>query len=321
MAVHSHNHAHDHAHSDGRSDAAARGHSHTHDGIDWSSRLNFLRQADELDAEARAVVARRLVRTLPDKPTVLDVGCGAGGMSVALVEALSARGGGTVVLVDSTPELLDAAAHAARSAATYGTDTTRATVQVRPVLADLATERPVEIAGPAQLVWASNVVHHLPDQRAAVTALVEAIAPGGWLALAEGGLTGKFLPYDLGIGEPGLQDRLSAARAEWFVRMREDTTDSVRLSGGWNLLLSDTGLVDVTAFSYLIDHPAPPKPAVRDWAVDQLRWHDEVAGHLLHPADRRTVKQLLDPQDPAYLGLRDDVFLLTANTVYLGRKP
>ncbi|TQM80914.1 methyltransferase family protein [Saccharothrix saharensis] len=292
-----------------------------HDGIDWSSRLTFLRQADELDAESRRVVARRLVRALPDQPTVLDVGCGAGGMSVALVEALTARGGGTVVLVDGTPELLDAATTAARSAATYGTDTTTATVRVRPVLADLAAERPVDLAGPAQLVWASNVVHHLPDQRAAVLGVIEAVAPGGWLALAEGGLSGRFLPYDLGVGEPGLQDRLSAARAEWFVRMRENTTGSVRLSGGWNLVLSEGGLVDVTAFSYLVDHPAPPKQAVRDWAVNQLMWYEEVAGDALHPADRRTVRQLLDPQDPAFLGLRDDVFLLTANTVYVGRKP
>ncbi|MFJ6675899.1 class I SAM-dependent methyltransferase [Actinosynnema sp. NPDC091369] len=305
MAAHSHNH----------------GHAHSHDGIDWSSRLTFLRQADELDAESKRVVARRLVRALPDQPTVLDVGCGAGGMSVALVEALTARGGGTVVLVDGTPELLDAATTAARSAATYETDTTTATVRVRPVLADLATERPVDLAGPAQLVWASNVVHHLPDQRAAVLGLIEAVAPGGWLALAEGGLSGKFLPYDLGVGEPGLQDRLSAARAEWFVRMRENTTGSVRMSGGWNLVLSEGGLVDVTAFSYLVDHPAPPKQAVRDWAVNQLKWYEEVAGDALHPADRRTVRQLLDPQDPAFLGLRDDVFLLTANTVHVGRKP
>ncbi|ONI92428.1 SAM-dependent methyltransferase [Saccharothrix sp. ALI-22-I] len=303
MAAHSHNHA------------------RTHDGIDWSSRLNSLRQADELDAEAQRVVARRLVRSLPDKPTVLDVGSGAGGMSVALVEALSARGGGTVVLVDAVPELLDAATNAARSAATYETDTTTATVRVRPVLADLATERPVELAGPAELVWASNVVHHLPDQRAAVLGLIEAVAPGGWLALAEGGLEGKFLPFDLGIGEPGLQDRLAAARAQWFLRMRENTDGSVRMHGGWNVVLADAGLVDVTAFTYLIDHPAPPKQAVRDWAVNRLKWLADVAGDLLHPADRRTVEQLLDPQDPAFLGLRDDVFLLIANTVHLGRKP
>ncbi|GAA3459553.1 methyltransferase domain-containing protein [Saccharothrix longispora] len=280
----------------------------------------MLRQADELDAEAHRVVARRLVRALPDTPTVLDIGCGAGGMAVAFTEALVARGGGTVVLVDATPELLDAATSAARSAAAYGGDTTSAPVRVRPVLADLAAERPVDLAGPAQLVWASNVVHHLPDQRSAVAGLVEAVAPGGWLALAEGGLEGKFLPWDLGVGEPGLQERLAAARAQWFVRMREDTHGSVRMSGGWNTVLADLGLLDVTAFSYLVDHPAPAGQAVRDWAVDRLRWFAEIAGDLLHPADRRTVRQLLDPGDPAYLGSRDDVFLLLANTVHLGRR-
>ncbi len=302
---------------------AAHSHHHvrTHDGIDWSSRLNALRQADELDADARRVVARRIVRPLPDHPTVLDVGCGAGGMAVALVEALSARGGGTVVLVDATPELLDAATTAARTAAAYEGDTAKAAVKVRPVLADLVTERPVDLAGPVQLVWASNVVHHLPDQRAAVAGLVEAIAPGGWLALAEGGLEGKFLPWDLGVGEPGLQDRLAAARAHWFALMRENTEGSVRMPGGWNTVLAELGMLDVTAFSFLVDHPAPAKQAVRDWAVERLRWHHEVAGHLLHPDDRRTTRRLLDPQDPAYLGLRDDVFLLMASTVHLGRRP
>ncbi|MFT7841164.1 class I SAM-dependent methyltransferase [Saccharothrix sp. BKS2] len=293
----------------------------TQDGIDWSSRLAFFRQVDELDAEARRVVARRLVRPLPDRPTVLDVGCGTGGMAVALVEALSARGGGTLVLVDGTPEMLDAATTAARSAAAYESDTTTASVRVRPVLADLSTERPVDLAGPAQLVWASNVVHHLPDQRAAVAGLVEAVSPGGWLALAEGGLDGKFLPWDLGVGEPGLSDRLSGARAHWFALMRENIEGAVRLPGGWNTVLADLAMLDITAFSYLVDHPAPPRQAVRDWAVNQLTWHRDVAGHLLHPSDRETVRRLLDPQDPAYLGLRDDVFLLTAGTVHLGRKP
>ncbi|MBY8850800.1 class I SAM-dependent methyltransferase [Saccharothrix sp. MB29] len=286
--------------------------------MDWSARLTRLRQADELDAEAHRVVTRRLVRALPDNPTVLDVGCGAGGMAVAFTEALVARGGGTVVLVDATPELLDAATSAARSAAAYGGDTTSAPVRVRPVLADLAAERPVDLAGPAQLVWASNVVHHLPDQRSAVAGLVEAVAPGGWLALAEGGLEGKFSRGTWGGAR--LAERLAAARAQWFVRMREDTHGSVRMSGGWNTVLADLGLLDVTAFSYLVDHPAPAGQAVWDWAVDRLRWFAEIAGDLLHPADRRTVPQLLDPDDPAYQGSRDDLFLLLANTVHLGRR-
>lgn len=294
---------------------------HTHDGIDWATRLIALRRADELGADALRVVARRLVRSLPDNPTVLDIGSGAGGMSVALVEALCARGGGTVILVDAVPELLDAATTSARTAATYETDSSTPTVHVRPVLADLAAENATDFAPPADLVWASRVVHHLPDQRQGVAKLVDTLAPGGWLALVEGGLEPKFLPWDLGVGEPGLPERLVQARGEWFTRMREQIPGAVRLPVGWNIVLAEAGLLDVSAFSYLVDHPAPAKPTVREFAIERLKWLFDVAGDRLHPADRTAVRRLLDPQDAEYVGLRDDVFLLQADTVHLGRKP
>ncbi|HEX6344233.1 class I SAM-dependent methyltransferase [Umezawaea sp.] len=294
---------------------------HTHDGIDWPSRLIAMRRADELHADALRVVARRLVRALPDNPTVIDVGSGAGGMSVALTEALCARGGGTVVLVDAVPELLDAATTRARAAASYESDSTTTTVRVRPVLADIATEEPTEFAAAAHLVWASNVLHHLPDQRQGAVNLIGALAPGGWFALAEGGLDTRCLPWDLGVGEPGLQDRLAAARDQWFTRMREQIPDVVRLTAGWNIVLADAGLHDVSAFSYLVDHPAPTKPVVRDSIEDWLRWRHDVTGDLLHPADRAALRTLLDPSDPNYVGLREDVFFLQTNTVHTGQKP
>jgi len=279
-----------------------------------------MRRADELHADALRVVARRLVRALPDNPTVIDVGSGAGGMSVALTEALCARGGGTVVLVDAVPELLDAAATAARSAATYESDSKTTTVRVRPVLADIATEEPTEFAAAAHLVWASRVLHHLPDQREGANNLISALAPGGWFALAEGGLETRCLPWDLGIGEPGLQDRLAAARDHWFTRMREQIPNAIRLTMGWNVVLTEAGLHDVGAFSYLVDHPAPTKPIVRDSIEDWLRWRADVIGDLIHPADRTAVRALLDPTDPNYIGLREDVFFLQANTVHIGQK-
>jgi SAM-dependent methyltransferase len=282
--------------------------------------LIAMRRADELHAEALRVVARRLVRALPDNPTVIDVGAGAGGMTVALTEALCARGGGTVVVVDAVPELLDAATSLARAAAAYESDTTTTTVRIRPVLADVASEQPTEFASAAHLVWASNVLHHLPDQRKSAVHLIDALAPGGWFALAEGGLETRCLPWDLGVGEPGLQDRLAGARGDWFTRMREQIPGAVRLPVGWNLVLAEAGLHDVSAFSYLVDHPAPTKPVVRESIEDWLRWRSDVIGDLLHPADRATVRRLLDPQDQEYIGLRDDVFFLRTNTVHIGQK-
>ena len=132
---------------------------HTHDGIDWAARVTAAKRTAELEAEALRVVARRLVGPLPDGPTVLDVGCGAGAMSVPLAEALAARGGGTLVLVDAVPELLDVATKAARAAGN---------VAVKAVLADMAAEDPLGFAGPVDLAWGSRVIHHLPDQQKAL---------------------------------------------------------------------------------------------------------------------------------------------------------
>ncbi|WP_285746207.1 class I SAM-dependent methyltransferase [Lentzea sp. NBRC 105346] len=285
---------------------------HTHDGIDWAARVAAARRTAELEAEALRVVARRLVRPLPDNPTVYDVGCGVGAMSVPLAEALAARGGGTLVLVDAVPEVLDAATSAARSLGA---------LTVKPVLADLASEDPAGFGKPADLVWASRVVHHLPDQLKAVKRLVGALAPGGWLALAEGGLEGRMLPWDLGVGEPGLQDRLAAARAEWFCTMREGIPGAVQLPVGWNVALGDAGLGEISAFSFVIDHPAPAKQVVRDWAVERLGWLAEVCGPRLHASDRAALRRLLNPRDSEFLGARDDVFMLMTDTVHMGRKP
>ncbi|KAA2262822.1 class I SAM-dependent methyltransferase [Solihabitans fulvus] len=285
---------------------------HTHDGVDWPARLVALRRADQTQTAELRTVAERLVSATCEQPTVLDIGSGAGGMSVALASELDKRGGGTLILVDAVPELLDAATSAARAAA-------NGAVRVRPVLADVAKEPLRDLVPPADLIWAARVVHHLPDQRHGLDQLVGALAPGGWLALAEGGLETRCLPWDIGIGAPGLQDRLAAARAEWFASMRADMPDSTRLPVGWNIALAEAGLGEVSAFSYLIDHPAPISRVVADSVMDWLRWLGDVSVDKVSDEDTETVRRLLDPDDPAYVGSRQDVFLLQTLTVHLGR--
>ena len=173
----------------------------------------------------------------------------------------------------------------------------------------------------ADLVFASFVVHHLPDQQRGLDQLADLLQPGGRLAVVEGGLEPRCLPWDLGVGEPGLQGRLVAALDEWFRRMRAGMDGSVRLPVGWDLALAEAGLVDVHAFSYLIDRPAPPTDQVHAAVLQRLSWLREVAGPWLGEPDLRTLDQLLDPQSPHYLSRRDDVFLLSAETVYLGTSP
>jgi hypothetical protein len=151
-----------------------------------------------------------------------------------------------------------------------------------------------------------------------VTALASWLAPGGCLALAEGGLSMRCLPWDVGIGEPGLQDRLIAAHGTWFHGMRTGIPGSVRLPVGWNRVLADAGLTGVTAFSYLIDVPAPLDDTGRAAVVSWLGWMARVDSDLLGADDIATIGRLLDPDDVAYVGGRDDIFLLKASTVHLG---
>lgn len=285
---------------------------HTHDDIDWADRLAQLRMADTLDAGALAPVARRLVGGLPARPTVVDVGCGAGGMSVLFARELARGDGGTVVLVDATPELLAEAQRAVGAAAAE-------TVEVVGAPGDLADPGLAGRVPAADLVWASGVVHHVGDQQAALRTLAGLLRPGATLAISEGGLEMRCLPLDLGIGRPGFEHRLLAARAEWFTRMRAGITGSVAMPYGWPRALREAGLEDVESFGALIDHPMPGSDLLREYVVHRVGWLAGSLGEWLDADDRATAAALTDPESPDFLGKRDDLYLLGAKAIHSGR--
>lgn len=286
----------------------------THDDIDWASRLTELRRLDALERAAVHEVAEKLAGGAPPDAVVVDAGCGAGGMSAALASVLRNNGGGTLVLVDAVEELLDAARESATAA---GGDA----VSVSAVAADVATEPLGSTVPEADLVWASAMVHHLPDQQAGVAALAAMLAPGGVLALAEGGTPQQFLPWDIGLGRPGLEARLNMARDDWFGELRAGIHGAVPMPYGWTTALTRAGLEDATSFSYLVEHPAPASEAARRYAVARFTWLAETVGDRLSAADREVVTALVDPGGPHFLGARDDVFLLYARTVHTARRP
>lgn len=284
---------------------------HSHDGMDWAGAVARLRASDDLLREEWGELARRLVQ--PQTRVVLDVGSGAGGMSAAFAEAM-ADTGGTVVLIDSAPQLLDAAEARVRAVAP-------AQVEVRVVSADADSDELFDLAPPADLVFASFVMHHLPDQQRGLNRLAELLNPGGQLAVVESGLEERNLPWDLGVGEPGLEGRLMAARGDWFGDMRAGIDGSVRLPVGWNMALADAGLADVRTFSHLVDKPPPPTGEVREAVLRRLTWLRELTEPRLSESDLHTLDLLLDPSSGHYLGQRDDIFVLAAATVYLGTAP
>jgi SAM-dependent methyltransferase len=220
--------------------------------------------------------------------------------------------------VDAEPELL--ATVRERLAARSGP---RARVEL--VTADLGEGvGPVRAAlsGPADLVWASASVHHVGDQQAAVDALAGLLGAGGRLALAEDGLPARHLPWDLGIGEPGLELRLDAANERWFARMRSELPGSVRMPYGWTQALRRAGLTGVTTRTTLREQPAPLSESDRQRVAERFgRWVDRVRPTgLLDPADLAAWDRLRDPEDPAWLGHRTDLFRLTARSVHLGAR-
>ncbi len=269
----------------------------------------------ENPAEAEAVFLDAHLALLADLPVrhgdaVADIGPGAGSVTVALARAVGASG--RVYAVDHDPEMLEAVARAVRAAGVAE--------RVMPVHHDL-DDGPPPLPEPVAVAWSSACVHHALDWRAAVAGLAGLLSFGGVLALAEGGLPARCLPWDVGVGRPGLEIRLDEAHNRWFTDWFEHRPGVTRPDRDWVNLLADAGLVDVGSRSALVDVSAPLPDDVRAAVVRELAARVDRARRFLTEDDVEAWSRLLDPADPAWLGSRTDLALLTALTVHRGRAP
>jgi ubiquinone/menaquinone biosynthesis C-methylase UbiE len=284
-----------------------RGHDghHAHDDIDWATMAGVLSAWDELEADRyQAIVSWLGVRA---GDVVVDVGSGAGGMAAALLEAVGPTG--AAIMVDGEPELLAIASDRAGRPG-HDLDTVRVDLEQQSLSSALGGRQ-------VDLVYASAVVHHLDDEVAALTDFAAVVRPGGRVAVVEGGLDNRFLPADCGIGEPGLEGRLSATTDSWFWNEVRPTTETVRTGWGWNMLLTEAGLVDVVTRSFLLDLPPPLGEQARRVVRGVFERHLGRADG----DDRETLIRLLDDNDPRSIMRRPDVFVLGARTVHAGTVP
>lgn len=292
-----HGHRHDHRHD------------HEHTDVDWAEMAPMMETQAELFTPVYEQALAWLAEEVSEPGLIVDAGSGPGVVSCLFAETFP---GARVLAVDATEPLLERArARAARQ-------------EVADRFATLAGELPGvldELPYPADLLWASRSLHHLGDQRAALTAFADRLAPGGTLALLEGGLPSRFLPRDLGIGRPGLQARLDVVEAEWFTRMRDGLPDSVAETEDWPALLTAAGLKHTRTRSFLLDLPAPASDRARAYVAAYLARVRDTAADGLDAADRATLDRLLDPADPAGVHRRPDVFVLGACTVHTAVRP
>ncbi|MFF9902292.1 class I SAM-dependent methyltransferase [Streptomyces olivaceus] len=301
--------AHDHRHHHGPGHGPGHASQHDHADVDWAAMAPLLEAQAELYTPLYRQAMDWLAREVTDPGLIVDAGSGPGVVSCLFADAFP---GARVVAADGAAPLLGrAAARAARLglADRFGT------------LAGDLPDALGKLEYPADLLWASQSLHHLADQRAALAAFGSHLAPGGTLAILEGGLPARFLPRDLGIGRPGLQDRIRAVEADVFSAMRGDLPGTVAETEDWPAMLTAAGLRHTGTRSFLLDLPAPLSDAARDYVTTSLSRLREQIGEGLDDGDRATLDRLLDPGDEASAHRRRDVFVLVAHTVYTAVRP
>ncbi|MEU6996162.1 class I SAM-dependent methyltransferase [Streptomyces sp. NPDC046465] len=248
-----------------------------------------------------------LKRWAPAPGVVVDVGSGPGALSFLLADAFpEAR----IVAADPEEALLARARERAGNeglAGRFGT--------VRAALPDDIDDVPQ-----ADLLWLCKSLHHVGDQGAALSALAGRLAPGGAIALLEGGLAARYLPRDIGFGRPGLLARIEAADEEWFAGMRAGLDGAKDATEDWPALLTGAGLRYEATRSFLLDLPAPLSADARAHVVTEFTRRREMHADRLAADDLAAIDRLLDEDDPQSLHRRADLFLLTAQTVHVAVK-
>ncbi|WP_317232775.1 class I SAM-dependent methyltransferase [Clavibacter capsici] len=247
---------------------------------------------------------RRLARDTAGR-VVVDLGAGTGTGTVALARRF---GRADVHAVDASDAML---ARVAERAVVDGLAD-----RIHPVRADLDDRWPA--LPPADVVWASLVLHEVADPARLLARVRDGLAPGGILAVVEMDGPPRFLPDDLdpALARPGLADRLDDAVTHGG-------------TGGpshpdWAPWLEDAGLVDVATRAFPIDpDPADPiagsatLPYARAWLA---RVRDRSADRL-DAADRAALDALLDADGPHALARIPDLRLRGTRTAYVGRRP
>ena len=138
---------------------------------DWDART-YDRVADPMTRWGTAVLDRL---PLHGGERVLDAGCGTGRVTEQLLERMGADGG-TVVALDGSPAMVDAARE---RLARFGD-------QVEYVVADLG--RPLPLDPPVDAILSTATFHWVPDHDALFANLAAVVRPGGWLVAQCGGV-------------------------------------------------------------------------------------------------------------------------------------
>jgi ubiquinone/menaquinone biosynthesis C-methylase UbiE len=208
----------------------------------------------------RPITARLLAcAQIREGMRVLDLGCGAGDVSMLAAELVGPAG--SVVGVDRDPNIVALASERARAAGQKSVFFQTASVD-HLTRKDLA-RNDMTLTGPFDAVIGRYILHHLPDPVETVRRAAELLAPGGVLAFHE---IAANIP-----SQSNPEVLLVRQMSEWVVEMFRRTGGAqfdaaTRLVG----IFQDAGLPAPNVFGELIVGGGPGSP-VYPWLAATLR--------------------------------------------------
>jgi hypothetical protein len=131
----------------------------------------------------------------------------------------------------------------------------------------------------------------------------------------------RVLPGGYGVAHPNFVSRLDAALSDWAQHKWEMTDAAVVGDQDWPVLIRAAGLVPIASRTFVLDLPAPLDDLARTYLLDRFADLADHLGRRLSEDDAHALTRLTDPEDPAALSNRADLFLLTAFTVHVARRP
>ena len=223
---------------------------HTGHGPRGSSEgLGSLAEMLDLDAEITRSywdeVMSWIAQALPkDVRRIVDLGAGTGAGTFALARRFDHA---EVLAVDASDEMLE---RVREKASDRGLGE-----RVRTVQTDLGTDWPdISLV---DLTWASMFMHHLADVDVVLERIHKATRDGGLIVIAEFTDPPRFLPDELGLGEPGLEGRCIEA----FKRERLRSLPGFGLQWGRHLESAGFSAIEERVFDLEGDSTDPGRLA------------------------------------------------------------
>lgn len=305
-AHHAHSHGHNHGHNRGdhqSSDEAAMA-----DTLD----LDAVLLQDHQD-EVLALAAGHH----PAPAAILDLGAGTGTGTLALAHKFPHA---KVLAVDYSEFMLE------RLTATVTSEHLDGRVSAQQVDLDSAWPDLSATGGSVDLVWTALAMHHMSYPDAVFGEIARSLAPGGVLIVIEMEGWPQYLPEDLGLGEPGFEQRCHAAVADAPWNAYPDWSTAIELSG---LTMVEQRVFDYVGQGRAVAHQQKLIAQAAQGFLAKVRSSWAVARDendpgeqelTLSASDLALLDELIDPDSPQFLGNRADLTVRAKRRVWVARK-